>query len=419
MNKGISLLLNTFIVFLIAISIIFHLQKLKRVKGPDFRQNYLMAKNLIEVKALYGISFKDYQDKLAKEEKTPSGFTSPHPPTAALCFIPYLNFDEHSAYVLHGALALSLIVIITYLLFCAFNLKALALAAVLIALWYGPNRDAIYYGQIGIFLYIALIGAYLLIRNNYHILAGILIGVAISIKLYPMLLLVLLVARRNWRTLFAALGSFTLLIVATGLLSSFSEWLLYFKAVAPQNFNKWSGFPVSISLSGLTTPLFIDTIWSSSLLNVPLAASLCSMLFIVGGVYLLYRLTRLSNLSQSALFPLYLLAMLLLAPVSHPHSFILTWPAILSFYHADKTRACRIKGLLLVAFFLAISSFTQVKWWTISKDFNELLGFSSGSLVCVYFVKLHFVILVSVFCISAYRILTSSSVKEQVACSKL
>ena len=90
----------------------------------------------------------------------------------------------------------------------------------------------LWYGQINALLALMLLGCLWALTCQRRITAGILLGITITLKIYPAILLPWLVLRRDWNTLAAAIGTVFLLAVATWIWLPHYLWSDWFSKVA-------------------------------------------------------------------------------------------------------------------------------------------------------------------------------------------
>ena len=78
----------------------------------------------------------------------------------------------------------------------------------------------LFWGQLQLLLLLILVGSWLYLRRERDVAAGVLLGLAIALKIFPALLIVPLLAQRRWRCVamaaFTAIGALTLSFAAVG-----------------------------------------------------------------------------------------------------------------------------------------------------------------------------------------------------------
>ena len=83
-----------------------------------------------------------------------------------------------------------------------------------------PVLSHLFWGQLQLLLLLILVGSWLCLRRERDVAAGVLLGLAIALKIFPALLLVPLLAQRRWRCIaiaaFTAIGVLMLSFAAVG-----------------------------------------------------------------------------------------------------------------------------------------------------------------------------------------------------------
>lgn len=143
-----------------------------------------------------------------------------YPPAAAVVFVPFALMSRGVGLVVLTCVFLAaLALVLRLVILAAFPhtgaRPALVVAVLLAAVSpvFEPVRDTLSYGQINIVL-MALVAADVLVRAPRWP-RGVLVGIAIAIKLTPAVFLLYFLVRRDWRALFTAAGA-TVAMVALG-----------------------------------------------------------------------------------------------------------------------------------------------------------------------------------------------------------
>ena len=187
---------------------------------PDFYQDYASCKNLFQGLPIYSehelttrvyIPFQPVARNLVVH-------VNAHPPTSVLLALPFVWLEFETAFFATNLLSLAAVAwslrIVIRELGVAFGPTCYAPATALAATCY-PVIEHLLQGQLGSYISVLLIGAWACERNGRPRLAGLLIGLAATIKFFPLFLLSFFAWRRRWDVLTAGLASAALSTVVT------------------------------------------------------------------------------------------------------------------------------------------------------------------------------------------------------------
>jgi hypothetical protein len=298
---------------LLTISVFLFTVRLGRVEETsyDFQQDYRAAKHLLAGNSIYS-------DEIAQNN---------HPPFNAILFIPLalLNYKA-------SIFAWSLLSIIFYFWAGIIVIRTLQIrlktewSLVLIAgalAWY-PFQVHIALGQLSLFITICIIGAWASLKKHKDITAGVLIGIAALIKLYPLLIIGFLVLSRHWKAAWSALLVFLGGILLTWTLVGRDDFLNYFLTIAPNNGREYATFPINASLSAAAGRTFLNGHWVSPMIHSPALATIvylaaASLVLLFTGIYVLK--TRQQPQGVDIGLAMTCVGMLLVSPITWEHSF--------------------------------------------------------------------------------------------------
>jgi alpha-1,2-mannosyltransferase len=105
-----------------------------------------------------------------------------------------------------------------------------------------PVLSHLIWGQVQLHLLMLLTGAWLCLRRRREAWAGVLIGIAIAIKLFPVLVVIPLVMQRRWRAAGVAIFSACALIALSFAVVGWEQVTIYLQQVMPR-LNKGSVVP--------------------------------------------------------------------------------------------------------------------------------------------------------------------------------
>lgn len=196
--------------------------------------------------------------------------------------------------------------------------------------WY-PIIMHIGLGQVSVIIFAGLVGGWIALKKGRFLLAGALFGAAISIKLFPGLVLLYLLLGQRWKALASSLGATVL-----GLFLPW-RWVYAVADIEPLSFissnaSVYATYPINISLNGAVSRMLVQNPWTAPIVHAPTAAKAVVLLsaFLLTaylGWHCHCALRR--DASDVYCFANICLAMILLSPISWQHALPLTWIAFL------------------------------------------------------------------------------------------
>jgi hypothetical protein len=343
---------------------------LRRALPSYFPQNWASANEydaLIDWKAarLFWLGISPYSaEGLKLSELSGMG----HPPTTAFWYLPMAEFSKETAAELTSVSALMLLPLHVYL--CARELRFpapiatawLATAALLCTSWFHYHFVIVQLSEHIAFLYVL---AWWFLRRGQDGRAGLCLGAAMTIKLFPGLLVLLLLFGRRFRGVAAAAGTFSAIALVMTWAYGPSSWLQFLEYQAPTS-KRWMGSLQNSSLSGLLTRLLspaCEGTSSPTQASTVLAIVLSSCLLALG-VWLCRSHLRLARQSDpraiDAPFALFTLLSAFLNAWAWEHYFVLAVQPI----------------MVLAALFVGVWRRKFRSWCDETSGGRDLLGFS-------------------------------------------
>jgi hypothetical protein len=214
----------------------------------------------------------------------------------------------------------------------------------------------LYLGQLNLVILLLLVGTWMSDRSGKPVIAGICLGTATAIKIFPGFLFLYFALRSRWRTLAAG----ALSLVAVGSLASalfgLEAWQTYFIDILPR-VAKFRGLWANASLVGLWTKLFdpppeyprVVPLWPcKSAAWLGILAS-CSTILVI-----LARTIRSADspAERDLSFGLAVTAMLLVSPITWDHYLLLLLiPLAVAWTRLPQTDGARIAFVLIMVAF--------------------------------------------------------------------
>lgn len=276
-----------------------------------------------------------------------------HPPGAVLLGLPLGYLDYHPALLFWNllsltALAVSVCIILRELRLSLSPWLILPIAAFLLV--FDPFLQQVYQGQLnGLLLFLLTLG-WLALRHGKDSLAGMVVGIATAVKLAPGLLLLYFLFQRRWTALGWALATLASITLATFVLFGLGAYWDYLLVVQPA-VSSFRYSRLNTSLVGFWQRLLegheLEKI--QPLIYAPWLGKLAVLTSAMGVVAILVwcgRKWQGNPAGQDRLYALYIVAMLLLSPVTWTHTFLwLTLPILVWVKQGIGPRETLVLGL--------------------------------------------------------------------------
>jgi hypothetical protein len=333
-----------------------------RDHGVDFFQDWASGRNFLEGARIYESHEVTIERYLGFRPTRIDFPLNAHPPTSVLVAIPFAGLDYPAAVLAWNLLSLALF---------AFSLLAIARAlAIPVCIWSlfpllalalvcGPLRVQVVMGQFNLVLLLFFTCIWLADRNDRPFLAGMLLGVATAVKLFPGLFFLYFAAQRRWKTIVAGIVALGLVTVLTVSVLGTRCYVDYFNQVIP-SVNQYRSYAPNISVWGFWYKLFDPNdgyLYNlAPLCESPLSARLGSLassaLIVASCVWVAWRST--SRLQRDQAFAITMIATLLVSPISWDHYLLLLTPALaLTWSHLRPSNFDRVSFFVILLVFWA------------------------------------------------------------------
>ena len=283
-----------------------------------------------------------------------------YPPTLADLMVPLTAFSPVTAQILWDLLNLVGLLYACVLLARIMGIRTLGPTVLVAAsiLLFRPTLNCFYYGQTGVFLFVLLVAGFSLYVRGKTGWAGLLFALAIAVKLTPLIILVPLLAWRDWKTLRAialwCVGILGVLLVVNGP----HTLALFALGVMPAMMHR------VIDMTNITLDTALQVLWRGAIHgdSVPWVTWLSRMLSLLAVGYAGWlSLTQPRNtlpLAQvPAVFAVFLLISCCIAPISWRHAYVLAAPALaILAQRIWQGRSSLYQMALALAFLMELSS---------------------------------------------------------------
>lgn len=298
-------------------------------KVADFFQEWASARNYFAGLPIYTPQRLTVSRYLGIQVPTDGFFIeiNAHPPTSVLFCLPFGAFNFNSAFLLWNWLSLAAVVASVWLVLRGAGLRMdrWSWLPMLTLLASNVLLQHLAYGQLTAWLLLLITGAWIADRRGRPALAGALLATATAIKLFPGFLFLYFLLKGKWRALVAGTITFALLTALTALVFGPQTFVSYVTDSLPE-LSKYRAYWGNMSLHGFWLRLFDGTATHSTPLvtseSLARAAWFLSIAGVIAGLGWLTRSSRRRE-TDDLVFGLYLLAMLLVSPVTWDHYLIL------------------------------------------------------------------------------------------------
>jgi alpha-1,2-mannosyltransferase len=229
-------------------------------QGTDFAQDWISARNFICGEPVYVRLEKGLERHLGLRV-APGSLTigyNAHPPTSVLLTVPFAVLDYYDATAAWNLFSLAAFAVSLWLVQRQLSIPFPAWAVlplVTLLLVCAPLMYQLDQAQLNLFLLLLVTGAWAADRTGRPVWAGVLLGAAMTLKLFPGFLFLYFAARRQWRSLAVGAGTFILLTGLTVAVLGVETYRSYIRDVLP-TLQKFQSHWHNHSLAGPWTMLF-------------------------------------------------------------------------------------------------------------------------------------------------------------------
>jgi hypothetical protein len=299
-------------------------------QNRDILQEYLMAKAL-----LAGVNPYLPLQELAQMFIGNFPFLthpSPYPPFVAILSIPLTWFSLNNViivwFILEGLCLIATSGMLTILWKDRVDWGYTILIFFILLSWYSVMVDLLY-GQLTILLTTLLLAALLVLRKNHKILAGVLIGLSIAIKMFTWPLIIYFAIKRDWRTVVSscltAIGLNLIALLVMGISPIADYYLRVMMKVSTiyhsflQNYSLWS---IGYRLFEGTRPIGGEYISAPPMINLPklapiVSAGLAAAFLLVGLLWAI----KLKDLDIA--YSILLCVIVIISPIAWDHYYVI------------------------------------------------------------------------------------------------
>ena len=345
----------------------FYVFKAISFPAHDFANYYFGGKFLAEG-SFSSDTYFPYEFNKAVLDSGHSGiFVSyaPNTPFLAVFFLLFSVFSLAAAKLIFNCISVGLLIFSLCRLFQHYKieLKYLLLIPILFLV---PIKNNLLFGQVYFLLFFLLSEGWLAYEKKQWKSMAFFWSLAILLKVFPALLILFLVFKKQWKSLiYLALGSLLLFGISL-FFTGIDIWFFYLKEVLPKASN--GEIATAFVDNYQSVFMFLKRIFvyeavenPNALFNAPIWFSAVMVAFKIGLVSLGYFITRKSN-NNLQILSFWILAMILLSPYGSTYTFILLFFPFLALLKSDVSNVKKVVfcTILFIINNLALSLFIEM-----------------------------------------------------------
>lgn len=332
---------------------VFYLYQAIDFPTHDFANYYFGGKFLAEGRFDHWIYFPyEFNHSIAFEgSKDTFASYAPNTPFLAVLFLPLSFFSMVTAKLLFNGISIFLMAYTLLRLVRHYKIDPVCLLLVPI-LFFVPIKNSMLFGQIYFLLFFLIGETWLAYKRNHPIRMTILLSLAICIKIFPVLLVLVFLFRKKFQVVGYIAGCCAVLVCVSVFLSSVDVWVFFLQNVLPKaadgEISEAYVTNYQSVLMFLKELLVYDKIDNPNpLFHSPALFSALILAFKIKLIAIGYYISRKVNIPLVAL-SYWILSMILLSPYGSTYTFILLLVPFLALIKNDIAPAKKIGGMVLI-----------------------------------------------------------------------
>jgi alpha-1,2-mannosyltransferase len=223
----------------------------------DFFQDWASARNLLVKLPVYTHHGTSIPHHLGIPFDPKTGiYYNAHPPTSVLLALPLARLDFRDAVLLWNTTSVVVFLLSLRIVAAALSVpRSLFLPVLALLIFCQPLFATLYQGQLTLILVLLVTAVWTLERSGRSRTAGVILGAAAAVKLFPAYLAVYFAVRGRLRPLLAAILSFVALTVVTITILGFDPYRDYVQVVLPAQ-ARFRGLGYNCAIAGFWYKLF-------------------------------------------------------------------------------------------------------------------------------------------------------------------
>lgn len=320
--------------------------------------------------ALFNHSISPYDFNYLQSNTEKKIFPFLYPPPSAILFYPLSLFEYKNALVIYSVINHLAIIAAIFLLIKIFNYKCLSIQSLLLTIIiYNsyPLVENTYSGQVSVIVLVFLL-IFVLLKDRFQTIACLALALAIILKMYPIVILPVLLINRNYKLLIKTTSLLLLLTLGSTLFIPSFVWKDWLVNVVPSG--GYGEYPEGLTDVSLFDNKGVNGVFAEILIkqdpakiaNYPVFAKAATYSICIGLViitfFVVYR--YIDQNAREALEKIVFVTMpliFLIAPFSWTHHIITIYPTViylLMIYFQDSLKKLNLQMLFMILVILII-----------------------------------------------------------------
>lgn len=276
---------------------------------------------------------------------------APNTPFLAVLFVPFSLISITLAKITFNVFSFILFAYSVYRLFAFYKLNPL-FALLVPVLFLVPIKNSLLFGQVYFLLFFLLSEGWLAYEKQQWKTMALFWSLAILLKVFPALLILFLVFKKQWKPLFYLAISGVLLLGISVLFTGMDVWIFYLTQVLPKASN--GEIATAFVDNYQSVFMFLKRIFVYDSIENPHAVfhadswfTAIVFAFKIGGLALGYFISR-KNTNALFVFSYWILAMILLSPYGSTYTFVLMLFPFLALLKSDISNGKKVVFSILL-----------------------------------------------------------------------
>ena len=282
---------------------------------------------------------------------------APNTPFLAFLFSPFSLLSMANAKLIFNCISIGLFAFSAYRLFSFYKINP-RFTLLIPILFLVPIKNSLLFGQVYFLLFFLLSEGWIAYKKEHWKSMSLFWSLAILLKVFPALLLLLLIFKKEWKPMFYLCLSCLFFLGISMLFTGIDIWIFYLKEVLPKASNGEiaNAFVDNYqSVFMFLKQMFVfDSVENTTaIFNYPTLFSALLLVFKIGILTIGYFVSK-KNSNFLLVFSYWILAMILLSPYGSTYTFILL---LFPFFTLLKSEISKVKKVVFCGLLLLVNNF--------------------------------------------------------------